>query len=61
MIIRLLIAAAIILWLTSVYLTDETAEVFKPKEAIQEFQGQLDSITEQADAKRKQSLEEMGL
>lgn len=61
MIIRLLIAAALILWLTSVYLTDDTPDVVKPKETIQAFQGQLDSITEEAEAKRKQSLEEMGL
>lgn len=62
MIIRLLIAAAVLLLLAKVYLQDNVKpESVKPKEQINQVQQELDNINIQADQQRKKALEDMGI
>jgi hypothetical protein len=64
MILRLLIAAMMLMAITQFYLQDNKtgeAQPLKPKQQIEHVQTQLDDISEQAEEKRKKAMEEIGI
>lgn len=63
MILRLLIAASLVLAITQYYLTDgnQQKDIVKPKQQIENIQNEMDKINQEAEEKRKKALEELGL
>lgn len=63
MILRLLIAASLVLAITQYYLTDgnQQKDIVKPKQQIENIQSEMDKINQEAEEKRKKALEELGL
>ena len=62
MILRLLIAAVVLLFVAKFYLEGgESTQAVKPKQKIEQVQSQIDDISKQAEEKRKKALEGMGI
>lgn len=62
MILRLLIAAIVLLFIAKFYLEDsESPQTVKPKQHIEQVQSQIDDISKEAEEKRKKALENMGI
>ena len=63
MILRLLIAASLVLAFAQYYLTDgnQQKNIVKPKQQIENVQNEMDKINQEAEEKRKKALEELGL
>ena len=62
MILRLFIAAIVLLFVAKFYLEgNESTHTVKPKQQIEQVQSQIDDINKQAEEKRKKALEEMGI
>lgn len=62
MILRLLIAAIVLLFIAKFYLEDsESTQTVKPKQHIEQVQSQIDDISKEAEEKRKKALENMGI
>lgn len=62
MILRLLIAAIVLLFIAKFYLEDsESTQTVKPKQHIEQVQSQIDDISKEAEEKRKKALKNMGI
>lgn len=62
MILRLLIAASLVLAISQYYLKDSSkAQTIHPKQQIEQVTQELDRINQEAEAKRKAALDELDL
>ena len=58
MILRLLIAAMMVLAIAKFYLADSKSAETKPKQQIEDVQNQLDDFTKQVEGNRKKALKD---